>query len=69
MAKKLKIFRFLKSTIILLACILIVINVLYIKTVCFTRQCFIINIATMLLLLWVAAFWFIVVKYIDKEKK
>lgn len=69
MHKRPRLFKLLKTTIILLALVLIAINVLYLKTVCLTRQCFVINIATMLLLLWVAGFWLLVVKYVDKERK
>ncbi len=69
MYDKTRVFKLLKVTIIVLAAILVWINILYIRTACHTRQCFTINIATLLLVLWVTAFWFVVVKYIDKEKK
>lgn len=69
MKKKPSIFGLLKAAIIVLTVALLSINLLYLKIGCTTRQCFAVNISTMLLLLWVAAFWFVVVKYIDKEKK
>ena len=69
MPQKLKIFKLLKIVIAILTVTLLLINLLYLKIGCTTKQCLVVNVSTMLLLLWVAAFWFVVVKYIDKEKK
>lgn len=69
MFDKSKIFGVLGSVIILLVIILITINALYIKTACSTKQCILVNVLTILLLVWATAFWLVVMKYSKKTKK
>jgi len=69
MADSTKVFKVLGKVVITLIIILIGINVLYLMTLCSTRQCSIVNISTLVLLVWVAAFWFVVVRHSKEEKK
>ena len=64
-----KFLSIVQKIVLLLVIILVAINLLYMKELCSTRQCLVINISTILLLVWVIAFWLVVLKYSKKEKK
>ncbi len=66
MKNKTRIFKALWVTIVALLGILVLVNILFLKMACSTRQCFIINISTILMLVWAAAFLFFVLKYSKK---
>ncbi len=63
MADNSKVFKVLGKIVITLIIILIGINVLYMMTLCSTRQCSIVNVSTIVLLLWAGAFWLVVVRH------
>lgn len=65
--KKPMIFRWLKIIIIVLVAVLITVNMVYIKQICSTRQYFITNISTALLLVWATVFWILVLRCSKKE--
>ena len=69
MVNRSNVFKVLGGIIIALVLMLIAINILFLKTVCSTRQCTLINVFTILLLIWATAFWLAVLKYSKKEKK
>ena len=69
MADNTKTFNILGKIVIALIIILLGINVLYMMTLCSTRQCSIVNISTILLLIWAGAFWLVVVKHSKDDKK
>jgi hypothetical protein len=56
----------LVTVIVSLILILIGVNILYIKEACSTTQCFVVNTATIILLIWVITFWFFVLKHLKK---
>ena len=68
MKNKAKVLKVSWIIIFALLSILVLVNVLFIKIACSTRQCFIINISTILMLVWAAAFLFVVLKYSKKSK-
>jgi len=68
MFKEHSIFRKLGIALALLTVVLIVINILYIKIFCSTRQCFIVNISTIILVVWAVVFLYIVLKHSPKDK-
>lgn len=68
MLNKSNVFKVLGTIIILLVVILIGLNVLYIKSACFKRNCVIVGVSTIALLLWATAFWLMVLKYSKKNK-
>lgn len=61
--------KILWSIIVLLAVVLVGINIVYLKTLCTTRQCVVVNVATIALLIWAVLFLFSVLKYSKKDKK
>jgi len=69
MAKNSKAFKILGKIVIALIILLIGINALYLKMLCSTRQCLTVNIATIVLLIWVTAFWLTVVRHSNDDKK
>ena len=69
MVVTMKFLSIVQKIVLLLVIILVAINLLYMKELCSTRQCLVINISTILLLVWVIAFWLVVLKYSKKEKK
>ncbi len=68
MFKKHSIFRKFGIALALLTVVLIAVNILYIKMFCSTRQCFIVNITTIILVIWAVAFLYIVLKHSPKDK-
>lgn len=66
MKNKAKVFKILWVIIVTLLSILILVNILFLKTACSTRQCFVINISTITMLVWAAAFLFFILKYSKK---
>lgn len=68
MTDKTNIFNILGNVIVLLVAILIVVNVLYIKSGCLNRNCLVIGVSTIALLLWATAFWLMVLRYSKKNK-
>ncbi|MBU1853931.1 MAG: hypothetical protein KJ957_07805 [Candidatus Omnitrophica bacterium] len=68
MRKRPRLLKIVVLIIVILVSILIVINVAFIKTSCSTRECLVINVATILLLIWATAFWLVVLKYSKREK-
>lgn len=69
MYAKSKIFKVLGFIIVLLIAILIAINILFIKTLCSTRQCLVVNISTITLLLWILTFWLLILRHSEEDKK
>ena len=69
MINKLNIFKILGALLVLLLAILLTINIIYIKTTCLTRECFIVNLSTILLVVWAISFLFLVLRYSKKDKK
>ncbi len=66
--KKPGLFKLLKIIIIILVSVLIITNLMYIKTACSSKQCIMTNILTIILLVWATAFWLVVIKHSDKKK-
>jgi len=69
MLDKKKAFKILKLIVIVLVALLIIINAVYIMTACSTRQCFLLNILTVFLLVWALLFWLVVLRYPQKGDK
>lgn len=69
MADNAKVFKVLGKIVTALIILLIGINVLYLKMLCSTRQCLTVNVSTIVLLIWVTAFWLTVVKHSNDDKK
>jgi len=67
MLDKSRIFRRLGIIIIALLAVLITINLLYIKELCSSSQCFVINVSVGILVVWAIAFWLMVLRYTKKE--
>jgi hypothetical protein len=65
--KKPGLFKFLEFSIIILVCVLIITNLLYIKDACTSKQCVTTNVLTIILLVWATAFWLVVLKQSDKK--
>lgn len=63
-----RIFNVLKYTVILLIIFLIIINIIYITSAYSTRHCLMVNVSTIILLIWTAAFWLVVSKYLAQHK-
>jgi hypothetical protein len=68
MLNKSNVFKALGAIVILLVIVLVVLNALYIKIGCFNKNCIVIGVSTIALLLWATVFWFMVLKYSKKEK-
>lgn len=69
MANSTKTFNVLGKIVIALIIILLGINMLYMMTLCSTKQCSIVNISTIVLLIWAGAFWLVVVRHSKDDKK
>jgi len=67
MLNKSNIFKILGGIIISLVALLVITNLLYIKTGCLNKNCVLTNILTIILLIWATAFWVIVTKYSNKN--
>jgi len=65
--KKHGLFKLLEIAIIILVGILIITNLLYIKDAYSTRHCAMINVLTIVLLVWATAFWLVVTRHSDKK--
>lgn len=68
MINRSNIFKVLGGVIIFLVASLVVINVFYVKSGCPGKNCMVVGVATIALLLWATAFWVMVLKYSKKEK-
>ena len=66
MKNKARVFKVLWIIIFALLSVLVLVNILFLKMACPTRQCFIISISTILMLIWTAAFLFVILKYSKK---
>ncbi|MFA4991484.1 MAG: hypothetical protein WC569_02775 [Candidatus Omnitrophota bacterium] len=60
-------FRIFGAIIILLVIMLIAMNMLLIKSGCLNKQCVLINIFIILLLVWATTFWITVIKHLNKK--
>jgi len=69
MINKSNVFKVLGTIIILVVAGLVALNVLYIKTGCFSKNCVLVGLFTIILLIWATAFWLVVLRYSKKEKK
>jgi len=65
--KKPGLFKFLEIIIFIMVGILVVTNLLYIKDAYLSKQRIMINVLTIILLVWATAFWLAVLKYSDKK--
>ncbi|MCX5687247.1 MAG: hypothetical protein NTV71_01140 [Candidatus Omnitrophica bacterium] len=65
--KKPSLFKLLEIIIFIMVGILIIVNLLYIKEAYFSKQRMMINVLTIILLVWATAFWLAVIKYSDKK--
>jgi len=69
MAVTMKIIGKVQKTVLSLVIILVAINLMYLKQLCSTNQCMVVNVSTILLLVWATAFWLVVLKHSKREKK
>jgi len=69
MINKSNVFKVLGAAIILVVAGLVVLNVLYIKAGCLSKNCVVVGVFTIILLIWATAFWLVVLRYSKKEKK
>ena len=69
MINKTNVFKVLGTIIILVVAGLVALNVLYIKVGCFSKNCAVVGVFTIILLIWATAFWLVVLRYSKKEKK
>jgi|GEM_PF-2141324 len=66
--KKLGLFKLLKIIIIILVSVLIIMNLIYIKTAYSSKQHITTNVLTIILLVWATTFWLAIIKHSDKKK-
>jgi len=65
--KRSGLFKLLEVIIFIMVGVLIITNLLYIKDAYFSKQRIMINVLTIILLVWATAFWLAVIKYSDKK--
>lgn len=69
MINKSNVFKVLGAIIILVVAGLVALNVLYIKEGCLSKNCVVVGMFTIILLIWATAFWLVVLRYSKKETK